>query len=180
MSVVRLVLIILICLILFSCAPRPVSHTLDSNPASENPISTASPEVSQQSDPTANLDKGNPEIGREYFLGENRGRCLKCHTLAGEGEPGTWALDDTGLRHDARWLAIFIDNPRNQRPEIARMPPFRGDPEATIADIVAFLMTLKVAVEHPVPSDVKPPDEPATYEGGVGGFQTSGGDVGEI
>jgi mono/diheme cytochrome c family protein len=124
-------------------------------------------------DPTANLDQGDAEIGREYFYGENRGRCLDCHTLNGEGEAGGYALDDVGLRRDPEWLAIFINNPRDLRPEVARMPPYRGDEEgATIADIVAFLMTLKTPVEHPESGDVKPEGEPEAHypeNGGHGG-----------
>jgi mono/diheme cytochrome c family protein len=122
-------------------------------------------------DPTADLDKGNPEIGREYFYGENRGRCLRCHTLNGEGDStgAAFELGDTGLRFEPDYLATFVYNPRMLRPEVAIMPPWRGDPEAKIADIVAFLMTLKTPVERPPVTDRKPPDESLPYEGGVGG-----------
>jgi len=89
--------------------------------------------------------------------------------LNGEGFEDGFILDDIGLRHEAEWLAIFIDNPRRQRPEIAIMPPYRGDSEgATIADIVQFLMTQKTPTVHPETSDIKPEDEPEPNYEGIG------------
>ena len=160
------VMCIFLCLLFGACGkPSAQVKTPEAKPAETIASSTAQVE---QIDPTAGLDKGDPEIGREYFYGENRGRCLACHILNGQGEPGGFALDDAGLRHDPRWLAIFVSNPRAYRPEVARMSPFRGDPVAKIADVVAFLMTLKTPVEHPAHTDVKPPDEPEKHEGGLG------------
>ncbi len=120
-------------------------------------------------DPFQDFEPGDPDIGREYFLVKNRGRCLTCHTLNGEGERRGWALDDTGLRRDPGWLVTFVTSPRMLRPEVVRMPPFRGDEEATILDVVTFLLTLKTPVAHPEPEDIKPEDEPDTWEHGVGG-----------
>ena len=109
-------------------------------------------------------------------MDSNRGKCLDCHTLNGEGnnrgfDGQLWALDDTGIRRSASWLARYIDNPRNIRPEVARMPPFRGDADgAVIADVVAFLMTLTAQTDHPGYEYVKPEDEPDPNFEGVGGF----------
>jgi len=138
--------------------------------ADDGQVSAGATEEIGPRDPTANLDAGNPDIGREYFYGETRGRCLKCHTLAGEGDEWGLPLDDVGLRFSRERLAIFIDNPRNVRPEVSRMPPWRGDEVATIADVVAFLMTFQANVEHPVHTDVKPENEPDLYTGGIGGY----------
>ncbi len=122
-------------------------------------------------DPTEGLELGNPELGREYFYGENRGRCLTCHTLAGEGFEGGYALDDAGLQHDAEWVAIFLDNPRRGRPEVVIMPPYRGDSGgATIADIVQFLMSQRTPVEHPETTDVLPDSEPEPNHDGIGDY----------
>ena len=149
------------------------------NPADEVESTVQAEDVTPH-DPTEGLENGRADIGREYFLDSTRGKCLDCHTLNGEGntrgfEGEVWALDDAGLRRDPEWLAVFIDNPRTLRPEVARMPPFRGDVKgATIADIVAFLMTLKTEVDHPETADIKPVDEPDPNLGGIGGFTGHG------
>lgn len=123
-------------------------------------------------DPTVGLDEGVAEIGEAYFNGENRGRCLTCHTLGDEGFEDGWALDDAGLRRSPEWLAIFIDNPRTLRPEVVIMPPWRGDSEgATIADVVAFMLTLQTEVEHPPTTDIKPDDEPEPNHDGIAGSE---------
>jgi len=138
--------------------------------------STVGYEYFPPEDPTAGLEDGDAQLGLEYFMGSNRGRCLDCHTVGGEGndrgfDGEVWALDDTGLRRDPDWLAVYLDNPRNLRPEIARMPPFRGDEAgATLADVVAYLMTLRTEIDHPESTDVKPEDEPDPNFEGIGGF----------
>ena len=172
----RILPILLVALLATSALACPKPQTSAPPPSSENgdvngqddqaASSTAQTEPLPPPDPTVGLERGKPEIGKEYFYGENRGRCLKCHALGDQGEPTGYALDDVGLRRNSEWLAIFIDNPRNARPEVARMPPFRGDVEgATIADVVAFLMTLMTPVDHPESTDVKPPDEPDRWGG---------------
>lgn len=127
-------------------------------------------------DPTEGLEDGVAEIGEEYFHGENRGRCLVCHSLGDEGFEDGWALDDTGLRRSPDYLARWIDNPRNLRPEVVIMPPWRGDSEgATIADVVAFLMTLQTAIERLETSDIRPDDEPEPNFDGIAGSEGSHG-----
>jgi mono/diheme cytochrome c family protein len=165
----RLFIAVLIPFFLLACSPREQPIPSDTSTPDNQQASTTPTEPALAFDPTADLDKGNPEIGRAYFFVENRGRCLKCHTLNGEGDSTGTPLDDTGLRFKPDYLATFIFNPRMLRPEVEIMPPWRGDPEAKIADIVAFLMTLKIPVDHPPTTDVKPSDEPLPYEGGVGG-----------
>jgi len=158
------------------CSPD-VPGSSDAGPeGGESATSTAQAESDLPVDPTLDLHLGDLETGREYFMGENRGRCLDCHTLQGDGEPTGYALDDVGLRREAEWLAIFLDNPRNLRPEVARMPPFRGDSGgAEIRDVVQFLLTLQTPVDHPEPTDVKPGDEPEADHDGFGGFQAPHG-----
>ena len=172
-----LILSAIFILLFCGCATQsPAPEEIATDDVAET--SVAETEPVEVIDPTANLDQGDAEIGREYFYGENRGRCLDCHTLNGEGEPGGYPLDDAGLRRDPEWLAVFINNPRDLRPEVARMPPYRGDEAgATIADVVAFLMTLQTPVDHPESTDVKPEDEPNAYYpdnnghgGGHGGY----------
>jgi len=126
-------------------------------------------------DVTENLDSGDPAIGREYVHDPNRGGCLRCHNLGGEGKPDGFKLDDVGLKRDPKWLAQFIQNPRNLRPEVARMPPWRNDTKAKIADVVAYLMTLRTKVDHPASPDKKPAGEPSKYTGPMGGLPVHGG-----
>lgn len=162
----RYFLHIIIILILLSCntsnqPDQPADITKE----------TEIPEISDVlPDPYENLGNGNPEIGWAYISSTNRGKCLECHSIAGDGNLDGWALDDTALRRDENWLAAFLDNPRNLRPEVATMPPYRGDEEAVIADVVAFLMTLDSYVDHPESGDIKPEGEPEPYHGGIGGW----------
>src|SRR3990172_10561686 len=128
----RFLIFIILMAQLVSCSKPPEPMIEIESPVSEK--NSEITELERMSDPLENLGAGDPEIGREYFYGDNRGRCLRCHTLNGEGKPGTWPLDETGLRRDPEWLAIFIDNPRIKRAEVVRMPPFRGDAETSIAD----------------------------------------------
>jgi mono/diheme cytochrome c family protein len=165
----RLALIVILIFILTACSPKSTTPASTKSVAEGESVSTANPEILPPKDPTVGLDQGDPEKGKDYFNGENRGRCLACHTLAGKGEMGSYPLDDTGLRRSPKWLAQFLFSPRQLRSEVATMPPYRGDPVATIADVVAFLMTLKTPVEHPANTDVKPPDEPDKHGGGIPG-----------
>lgn len=173
----RLLLVLSFAALLLSsgCATQQPSPPPEGKSVDQAETSVAETEAVGVTDPTENLGEGDAEVGREYFYGENRGRCIDCHTLQGEGEPGGYPLDDVGLRREPEWLAVFINNPRDLRPEVARMPPYRGDEQgATIADVVAFLMTLKTPVERPEHDEVKPEDEPDPYfpeNGGHGGGQ---------
>lgn len=179
-----LTLAFLVLYLSLSCAgtsgkETPGDDVVPEDPADNNSIEAIDENTENELpfDPTAGLEDGIMETGEAYFYGDNRGRCLICHTLRNEGFEGGWALDDAGLRRDAEWLARWIDNPRNLRPEVVIMPPFRGDSEgATIADIVAFLMTLRTEIEHPEISDIKPDNEPEPNHDGIAG---SGGSPGE-
>ncbi|MCX6645090.1 MAG: c-type cytochrome [bacterium] len=161
-----------------SATPAPSSQS--SSATEENLEAVESSVVTEESDlpfdPTVGLDLGKADAGSEYFYGENRGRCLACHKLGGEGFADGWALDDTGLRRNPEWLARWIDNPRNIHPEVVIMPPWRGDSAgATIADVVAFLMTLQTEVDHPATTDIKPDNEPEPNHDGIAGSEGAHG-----
>ena len=180
----RPIQIIILILILFSLScTKPGSPAPSGQPSSateENLEAVETSVVTEEADlpfdPTEGLDLGKADVGREYFYGENRGRCLTCHKLGEEGFADGWALDDTGLRRSPEWLARWIDNPRNLRPEVVIMPPWRGDSEgATIADVVAFLMTLQTEVDHPPTTDIKPDNEPEPNHEGIAGSEGAHG-----
>ncbi|MFH1676897.1 MAG: c-type cytochrome [bacterium] len=159
-----------------SKTPAPSEKTDTATEANENTPSTEGADAQETTgDVTENLESGDPVIGSEYVHDSNRGKCLNCHNLGGEGKPDGFKLDDVGLRRDPKWLAEFIQNPRSLRPEVARMPPWRGDSTATIADVVAYLMTLKTKVDHPQSPDKKPAGEPSRYTGEMGGWPGHGG-----
>jgi len=172
------ILVIFFMLALAGC-PQPTPETSD--PPSGGAPAEYEEEYIPPADPTEGLENGDAELGREYFLGSDRGKCLDCHTLNGEGnnrefDGPLWALDDTALRRDAEWLAVYLDNPRNLRPEVARMPPFRGDSGgARLPDIVAYLMTLRTEVDHPDSPYTKPAGEPDPNFDGIGDYTGHGG-----
>jgi mono/diheme cytochrome c family protein len=183
MRPIQIIVLILILLSL-SCtktaSPTPAPSGQSSSATEENLEAVETSVVTEENnlpfDPTEGLDLGIADAGREYFYGENRGRCLACHKLGDEGFADGWALDDTGLRRSPEWLARWIDNPRNIRPEVAIMPPWRGDGEgATIADVVAFLMTLLLEVDHPATTDIKPDNEPEPNHDGIAGSEGAQG-----
>jgi mono/diheme cytochrome c family protein len=71
-------------------------------------------------------------------------QCKVCHSIAGEkgmmGDKGG-PLDGTGAKHDAAWLTAYLQDPKSKIPE-AKMPKMKLS-EQQIADLVAFLLTLK-------------------------------------
>jgi nitric oxide reductase subunit C len=50
--------------------------------------------------------------------------CLACHSLGGEGESRGPRLEWIGARHDAVWIADYLDNPEAAAPG-ANMPAFK-------------------------------------------------------
>lgn len=98
---------------------------------------------------------GDPAVGKLLAQSENKGRCLNCHVLDRDGvlpgdvgpnlsTYGTWGRD-AALTFQQVWDA------RAHNP-LTIMPPFGTNEllsEAEVADIVAYLRTLKQAVTEP-------------------------------
>jgi mono/diheme cytochrome c family protein len=90
--------------------------------------------------------------GRELLA--NR-RCLKCHTGEQKGMPeldqDAPSLAEAGARLHPDWIAKWIQNPREIRPE-ATMPKLPGIGPQDAADMAAYLATLGKPEPDPAPS----------------------------
>jgi mono/diheme cytochrome c family protein len=82
-------------------------------------------------------------------------RCLKCHTGEFKGMPelemDAPSLAEAGARLHPDWIAKWVLNPRDVRPE-ATMPKLPGISPQDAADIAAYLVTLGKADPDPVPA----------------------------
>jgi mono/diheme cytochrome c family protein len=104
--------------------------------------------LSSRNDEADLVEKTTLREGRELVASRH---CANCHAIAPKDtakmpELGNTApkLDDAGQRFNADWLAAWILNPREMRPDSA-MPAVLSGPDAAkhAADIAAYLMTLK-------------------------------------
>jgi mono/diheme cytochrome c family protein len=82
-------------------------------------------------------------------------RCLKCHVGDFKGMPelemDAPSLAEAGARLHPDWIAKWVQNPRDLRPE-ATMPKLPGITPQDAADIAAYLVTLGKAEADPAPS----------------------------
>jgi mono/diheme cytochrome c family protein len=82
-------------------------------------------------------------------------RCLKCHTGGFKGMPelelDAPSLAEAGARLHPDWIARWVQNPREIRPE-ATMPKLPGITPQDAADIAAYLATLGKAEAAPAPA----------------------------
>jgi len=82
-------------------------------------------------------------------------RCLKCHTSDAKGMPeldlDAPSLAEAGARLHPDWIAKWILNPREIRPE-ATMPKLAGIQPQDAADMAAYLATLGKPEADPAPS----------------------------
>ena len=79
-------------------------------------------------------------VARGQTLFQER-KCIKCHTIAGEGGDKGPDLSRVGRRLRPDYIAPWIRNPRSFRP-ITEMPPFQGT-EEELDGIVQYLLTLQ-------------------------------------
>jgi ubiquinol-cytochrome c reductase cytochrome b subunit len=78
-------------------------------------------------------------LGRRLFRSE---RCMKCHTVGGQGGTLGPDLSKTGIRLQENYLRQWLKNPQAFRPETG-MPPVTLEGE-DFDSLVAYLMTLGV------------------------------------
>lgn len=82
---------------------------------------------------------GRPEAGKALFIKQE---CLNCHSLKGEGGSQGPDLTQVTLRRSREWLTDFIYVPSEKFPD-ATMPQVDWGSEQEVADVVAFLESLK-------------------------------------
>ena len=88
--------------------------------------------------------QGQPEIGAKLF---DKSECRNCHSLNHQGSEVGPDLTQVGIRRSHEWLVEFIFDPEDQFPD-TKMPRFPWKDKQQVADIVAFLLTLKTPVDR--------------------------------
>lgn len=116
--------------------------------ATASPTTTAEPTGTPTEAPTSTTG-GDPELGRQYFLG---GPCIACHTIDGTVAAGTVGPNLTHfasngpfagdtLELTAENVTAWLKDPPSQKPGTSM--PNLGLADADIANLVAFLLTLQ-------------------------------------
>ena len=87
---------------------------------------------------------GRADVGAKLF---DRSDCRNCHTVNHQGSEVGPDLTQVGLRRDPDRLLEFIYDPEDQFPD-TKMPRFPWKNKQEVADIVAYLQTLKQPVDR--------------------------------
>jgi len=82
---------------------------------------------------------GRPEAGKALLIKHD---CLNCHSVRGRGGTKGPDLAQVAVRRSHEWLFDFVFIPSEKFPE-AEMPQFDWDSEQEVADVVAFLESIK-------------------------------------
>jgi sulfur oxidation c-type cytochrome SoxX len=82
---------------------------------------------------------GRPDVGKALFA---KYECLNCHSIRGKGATMGPDLAQVGIRRSTAWLNNFVYDPSELFPE-SPMPRPEWKSEQEVADVVAFLMSLK-------------------------------------
>lgn len=88
--------------------------------------------------------QGRPEIGEKLF---DQSECRNCHSIHHEGSEVGPDLTQVGIRRSPEWLQAFIFAPEEQFPD-TKMPQFPWKTKQQVADVVAFLLSLKTPVDR--------------------------------
>lgn len=128
-------------LLTLGCAEPPVSR--ESGPVivpqAAKAVAPTQARPDSSSAPTDQAMTGRPDVGKELF---KKHECLNCHSIRGQGGSQGPDLAQVGLRRSAEWLNNFIYDPSELFPE-SPMPRLDWKSEQEVADVVAFLLTLK-------------------------------------
>ena len=123
------------------CAEPPVSR--ESNPAIPSPSPKAAASTpalaTAKRVQTESAGPGRADVGKELF---KKQECLNCHSVHGQGGSQGPDLAQVGIRRSAEWLTNFVYDPSELFPE-SSMPRPEWKSEQEVADVVAFLLTLK-------------------------------------
>lgn len=94
--------------------------------------------------PAATTLAGRADIGVKLF---DRSDCRNCHSVNHQGSEVGPDLTQVSIRRSRDWLVEFIYDPEEQFPD-TKMPRFPWKDKQEVADIVAFLQTLKKPVDR--------------------------------
>ncbi|CAE6796989.1 c-type cytochrome [Nitrospira defluvii] len=94
--------------------------------------------------PTATAPAGRADVGAKLF---DRSDCRNCHSVNHQGSEVGPDLTQVGLRRAPGKLLEFIYDPEDQFPD-TKMPRFPWKSKQEVADIVAYLQTLKKPVDR--------------------------------
>lgn len=97
----------------------------------------------EPSSKSVDLLPGRPAIGAKLF---EISECKNCHSLHHQGSEVGPDLTQVGIRRSHEFLVDFIFDPEDQFPD-TKMPRFPWKDKQQVADIVAFLMTMKTSVD---------------------------------
>jgi sulfur oxidation c-type cytochrome SoxX len=119
--------------------PLPRESMPPSAPQTAKVAAPAQTRPAPASAPAGQALAGRPDVGKELF---KKQECLNCHSIRGQGGSQGPDLAQVGLRRSAEWLNNFIYDPSELFPE-SPMPRLDWKSEQEVADVVAFLLTLK-------------------------------------
>jgi nitric oxide reductase subunit C len=94
--------------------------------------------------PAATTPVGRADVGAKLF---DRSDCRNCHSVNHQGSEVGPDLTQISVRRSRDWLVAFIYDPEEQFPD-TKMPRFPWKSKQDVADIVAFLQTLKNPVDR--------------------------------
>ena len=94
--------------------------------------------------PAAPTPAGRADVGAKLF---DRSDCRNCHSVNHQGSEVGPDLTQVGLRRAPDKLLEFIYDPEDQFPD-TKMPRFPWKNKQEVADIVAYLQTLKKPVDR--------------------------------
>ena len=123
------------------CAEPPVSREAMSviAPQTTKAVAPAEARPASTSAPTDQAMTGRSAVGKELF---KKQECLNCHSIRGQGGSQGPDLAQVGIRRSAEWLMNFVYDPSELFPE-SPMPRPEWKSEQEVADVVAFLLSLK-------------------------------------
>ena len=87
---------------------------------------------------------GDAEAGAKLF---DTSECKNCHSLNHQGSEVGPDLTQVGIRRSRDWLTEFIYEPEELFPD-TKMPRFPWKTKQQVADVVAYLWTLKTPVDR--------------------------------
>jgi len=76
--------------------------------------------------------------GRDVFKAN---KCMRCHSIEGEGGRLGQDLSYVGSRREAAWLQTFLKGPRSVTPQ-GKHPPFKGTDQER-EELVTYLSSLR-------------------------------------